>query len=167
MYNNCDAFDLGSLLPDYIHLKILFVGTDQGGDQTGRDGIMEYETDTMPFVIYWNHYCWRHQNALSTKGQLKRLHNGNFWRALAKTINTWRNPGGPTKLKRIYDQNHPDGGRASVLLKSVPPKALKEKWNYTHAQVVAGSGRRGRAPGPGPRDRGRGLDPRHRHVRLR
>ena len=154
MYNNCDAFDLGSLLPDYIHLKILFVGTDQGGDQTGRDGIMEYETDTMPFVIYWNHYCWRHQNALSTKGQLKRLHNGNFWRALAKTINTWRNPGGPTKLKRIYDQNHPDGGRASVLLKSVPPKARRRSKRSgtirTHRSSL------GLGAGVGPRDRGPG-----------
>ena len=117
-----------------MHLKFFLFVSDQGGDTKGTHPIIEQEIRDMPNVLYVRDWCCRHESALIQGKVLKRMEDGAWWRIITKTVNTWRQVNGVTKmLAALANKATPGHNVAARVWKRFPPRPLRGRWGAVRA----------------------------------
>ena len=111
----------------YKHLKLFLFTSDQGPDQKGYDKLIGQEIRPMTFVAKLRWWCSRHNAHLMIKKPLQRYMKGNFFRIIAKLVNTWRAPNVAAKLYKLWKRKF-GKARADYVCRRLPPRPLRGRW---------------------------------------
>ena len=106
----------------YIHIRLYFFCTDNGGDQQGQD--LELKIDFAGLILqwYWRQWCLHHQLHLIVKKAIDGACGGTYFSDLAKIVNSVRSGSNIKKLRNVATT------KLAKVLKKLPPRPLKGRW---------------------------------------